>query len=162
MINKEIIIIPGAPKSGSTTLYKMLAKHSKISSSKIKEPKFFLLPEKLIKENTNWYLEHFTDKNKILLDASTNYFYNNKTASLIKKYVKNPKIIFIIRDPAKRTHSHYLNMLKRTPKGETRDFDRILSEVKGPEPAKIRRTEDQSTRKAVKNKEVSYDFLDYR
>ncbi len=48
-----------------------------------------------------------SDKEKYLMEASTSYLYSQNAAREIKEYNSNAKIIIILRDPVKRTISHY-------------------------------------------------------
>lgn len=151
------IIIPGAKKSGTTTVYDILTKHSQISKSKIKETDFFILNPEEIKKNKKKYENNFLEKNKKIIDASVGYFSNKATIKKIKKYFKKePKVIIILRDPVKRIFSNYIHYIKITPKKEKRNFDKLLNEIKGPEFKKIIKSENDFLKKSVKQKKIIY------
>ena len=119
--------IPGAGKSGTTSLAFYLNKHPEIYIPKIKEPQFFAFwkydfknnkpkPFKYVKE-LDEYISLFEDShgNKILGEASTWYSipYTVKRAianikEIYGKQAANLKFIFIIRNPVERIFSAYL------------------------------------------------------
>lgn len=110
-MNKFIFLI-GAAKSGTTLLATLLNKHPDICLSSPKEPDFFT--DKCYKpDNQKAYLKAFHKKEcKYLLDASTSYSagWNNSSKNIAEKIAKHhPKaiIIYIFRDPIKRTWSSY-------------------------------------------------------
>jgi len=128
-IKNKTIIIPGASKCGTSTLYWMMTRSNEVCEIYLKEPTFFCFPEKIVKDNLNLYMNLFRDTNKTLIDASTYYLYCERAARNIKKYVKNPKILIIIRDPAERLFSIYLHQHKLIPSEDKRNFDLILRQL---------------------------------
>lgn len=119
-------LVVGAAKSGTTSLYSYLQQHPQIFMSKNKEPCFFSFAEAKEKDEDIFnrinivsdfhkYLDLFKDAgdSRIAGEASTVYLYlYEETIKNIKKYHphwKELKIIIIIRDPAERAFSHYLN-----------------------------------------------------
>lgn len=125
-MNLPDFLVVGAAKSGTTSLYAYLQQHPQIFMSKNKEPCFFSFAE--TKENDedifnrinivtdfHKYLDLFRDAtdSQMAGEASTVYLYLcEETIKNIKKYHprwKELKIIIIIRDPAERAFSHYLN-----------------------------------------------------
>lgn len=157
-INQKAIIIPGAQKSGTTTLFEILVRHRMISNSEAKEPTFFRLRKKEIKKNINFYLDFF-EKNKIIIDASTPYLYSEHSLNMIKEFVENPKIIIILRDPMKRTYSSYLHMYKKSACYEKRSFDDILNKIKGPGFDNIKKSENLLLKEAIKKRRVDGSYF---
>jgi len=138
MIGSKAIIIPGPRKCGTSTLFKLLKDHPQIDCPYIKEPHFFTLTQKIINDNISWYQDLYPHKlNKPFLDGSTLYFSSNRAKENIKKYMDNPLIIIILRDPAKRVYSSYLHMVKKVPKPELRDFKKILKKIEGVQKFKL-------------------------
>lgn len=131
LIDQPMLIIAGAQKSGTSTLFEMLAKHPSVSGCTPKEPQFFSMGADIVEENIDWYLSLFEHNSKAeyLLDGSAFYLFHPRTPRLIKDTVSAPKIIIIIRDPAKRMHSAYLHMRKKVPTTEYRSFDDILDQL---------------------------------
>ncbi|ADG12893.1 sulfotransferase [Methanocaldococcus infernus ME] len=122
-------LIVGAAKSGTTSLYHYLKEHPEIYMSPIKEPKFitsnFLkfpfqgigdhLVERSIIKTWEDYTKLFSKvKNEKAIgeaSADTLYYYKN-SIKYIKKYLGEPKIIIILRNPIDRAFSAYLHLLR--------------------------------------------------
>ena len=121
-------LLIGAAKAGTTSLYYYLDQHPDIFMSKVKEPKFisaqFLhLPQKgpgdsATARNTvkKWskYVSLFKNANQnVLGEASVDtLFYGENSVEIIKKYLGDPKIIVILRNPVKRAHSAYSHLVR--------------------------------------------------
>lgn len=111
MIENFVLII-GAMKCGTTSLFSYLAEHPQIAACSKKEPNFFLTNYNWNK-GLDWY-QNLWDWNpaehKIALEASVNYtkiptFTN--AAAKIATVKANFKFIYIMRDPIERIESHY-------------------------------------------------------
>lgn len=106
------VIIIGAMKCGTSSLYSYLVKHPSICPSIVKEPEYFSRNQahgyKVDKYENLWDFDSNT--HRYVLEASTGY---TKYASepnvpeTIHKYGILPKFIYIVRDPFVRTLSHY-------------------------------------------------------
>ena len=142
-MKKPNFIIAGFPKCGTTSLYHYLNEHPEIYMPQKKELHFFThkIISKLrsgpkdgvVKEtqinSSEKYLDYFNSVTKELAigDASPSYINYPSEFSQIKKYLNDPKVIIIIRDPINRAYSNYLH-LKREYR-ETLTFkDAINSE----------------------------------
>ncbi|NEO53881.1 MAG: sulfotransferase [Okeania sp. SIO3B5] len=118
----------GAPKAGTTSLYEYLKQHPQVYLSEIKEPHFFsfegrtqgfndpsranFIRKKVTKiEDYKKLFEEVKDEVAIG-EASTSYIYIPEAVERIKKYVPDVKIIAILRNPADRAFSHYLQHRK--------------------------------------------------
>ena len=104
------LFIPGAAKSGTTTLHELLNLHPEISMSKVKEPVFWNNKnfEKYIEEDWLNYKKLFVEKSKICGESTTSYmYYNSFIENINKNYKKSPKFIFILRNPIDRYNSHF-------------------------------------------------------
>jgi len=156
---KKAIIIPGAQKSGTTTLYYILAQHSYIGMGRVKEPQFFSLDESTVNKNFLWYQQLFPN-DKIPIDGSTFYLYSKRAPEFIRKYIFFPKILIVLRDPIKRAFSAYLHMYKKYQPCDKRSFIDIIDEIEGPEFSRIISTENQSIKRAIKRGQIKDDYLD--
>ncbi|MFW5895700.1 MAG: sulfotransferase domain-containing protein [archaeon] len=160
---KNLILIPGAQKSGTTTLFDILSKHSMIETPYIKESQFFALEERTIKKNIEWYknfcLSRNEDDEKHSIDASTFYLYSDRTPSLIKKFMSDIKILIILRNPIKRAFSAYLHWFKKIPCADKRTFTEIINSIEGPTFNKIIETENKNIRKAIENNKINENYL---
>ena len=105
------VIIIGAMKSGTTSLYRYLEMHPEISMSKIKELDFFIV-EKNFSKGLEWYESNFGRDRKICGEASPNYSKHPTFAGVPKRMhsvVPDAKLIYVLRDPIDRIISHYLH-----------------------------------------------------
>tara|TARA_B100000965_G_scaffold248505_1_gene208763 strand:- start:351 stop:1268 length:918 start_codon:yes stop_codon:yes gene_type:complete len=126
---KPNFFIPGAAKSGTTSLHELLDTHPDISMSKEKEPVYW--NNKLFNEFENLeisrYLNLFEQKVKIKGESTTSYmYYDNFIKNVKDNFHQPPKFIFILRNPIDRFISHY-NWLKGLGK-EKRRIDKIIEE----------------------------------
>lgn len=122
--------IVGAAKGGTTSLFDSLARHDAVFLPKVKEPHFFssVTPTRgraaffRVVTSESDYLELFADArpDQTLGEASTSYLWDSHAASRIQGVVPDAKIIAILRDPAERAYSHYLNDVREGL--ERRDF----------------------------------------
>ncbi len=106
------LIIAGANRAGTTSLYTYLARHKKIGAAAIKETNYFMpvvYGKKLA--SISEYAAHFshcTNEN-ILMEASPRYFFGGGiVAQEIYDNLGKIHIIFSLRDPVTRLFSYYL------------------------------------------------------
>lgn len=102
------LIIIGAAKSGTTSLFFYLNQHPQFLAPHKKEINFF---------NTNfelgvpWYLAHFpaiADSDQFVTgEASPLYLYNHQVIERIKQLFPQIKLIVMLRNPVERTISEY-------------------------------------------------------
>lgn len=130
-IEKINLLIIGAQKSGTTTLYQILANQPSIwMSKKIKEPGFFLPFETVrqyylkrnfdIKDKKDLYFNYIMpgyNGEKWIGEASTFYatleWGTTRFVRLVQNYNPAIKIIYIVRDPAERIIAHYHHAKKK-------------------------------------------------
>lgn len=111
-------MIIGAMKSGTSSLYKILEAHPKVTFSKDKEPHFFSKTDNW-KKKLHDYHQLFEEKDgQIYGEGSTSYtfspHFNEKIWDDIHEYNPNMKFIYIIREPISRTVSHYVHIYERS------------------------------------------------
>lgn len=111
MIQNYILII-GAMKSGTTTLFDLLASHPAIAPCYPKEPGFFAFEDRWA-EGFKWYESLFDfdpDRHLYALDGSTDYskhpFCNGVADRLAQSAPRRFKLIYIMRHPLRRIESH--------------------------------------------------------
>ncbi|NIK91367.1 sulfotransferase domain-containing protein [Mangrovimonas sp. CR14] len=127
------LVILGAQKCGTTSLYNYLSKHPEIAcSSPLKEPGYFIFDDNLKKywKDNNGYdigskdflkLKFMSDmlfKQKYFCDASTYYtqeFYEDQHDIPLQISTESPevKLIYIIRNPFERLQSVYYHMKRK-------------------------------------------------
>jgi len=122
-------LIVGAAKSGTTSLYYYLNEHPEIYMSPIKEPHFLIgidfsnIDEKggrydklnKVIYRLEDYLNLFKNvkEEKAIGEATVGYlFFYRETIPNIKKYLKDPKIVILLRDPVDRAFSHYMHHVR--------------------------------------------------
>lgn len=131
------LFIPGAAKSGTSTLHDLLNQHPKICMSSSKEPYY------LINDNFEYTKEEYNTKYKTLFkdkpealykgDSSTSYMLFPNFIERVKSNVTNDvKFIFILRNPIDRIYSHYWYL--KGLGSESLDFRSAIEKDKHVEP----------------------------
>lgn len=127
--NLPNFLIVGTAKGGTTSLHKYLELNDSIYMSKIKEPKYFSFlankskfngpGDRAVLKNViksyDSYLKLFKagKLNDIMGESSADYlYYYNEVGPLIKKYLNNPKIIILLRNPIDRAFSAYTHLIR--------------------------------------------------
>jgi hypothetical protein len=111
MISRFVLII-GAMKSGTTTLYDYLKIHPQIATGPNKEPGFFAFEEKW-SLGFDWYESQFNFDKQVhtfALEATTDYtkypFCKDVVNRLKASAPREFKLIYIMRHPLRRIESH--------------------------------------------------------
>lgn len=125
------IFVGGSLKCGTTSLYNYLIEHNSISPSLQKEVHFFNYN---YDRGLKWYKGNFPitlSKNKKTIDATPSYLFCTKTPKRISKYTKDPKIIFLFRNPVERSisHYHYISKVSYNNNQKISFIERIESEL---------------------------------
>ena len=112
MNKKNIFIIVGAQRSGTTYLYNIMDEHPDICMAKpvFPEPKYFLnksINRLDITEYHNKYFRHSISNNYVFGEKSTSYYEREESAQLISYLLPDCKIIFVLRNPIDRAISNY-------------------------------------------------------
>lgn len=109
MTEKKIdIIICGAPKAGSTSLFNYLIQHPDICGSNKKETRFFKEPNAI--DNIDSYFNDFFGHSKtgqFLIEATPSYLYNVNAKSQITSLSNKPLLIFILKKPSEAILSYF-------------------------------------------------------
>jgi hypothetical protein len=122
-------IIGGAPRCGTTYLYRQMREHPEICMSASDEPTYFVKApppagiRKILRVRTggyyhrgwSWYEAQFAHcpPGRVLGEASVLYLHSPESAGLIKATAPNVRMIFQLRDPVDRIVSQYLRDLRR-------------------------------------------------
>ena len=106
--------IIGAQKSGTSTLHQILKNTDVVSLPENKETHYFSYFIKK-KKKYSWYQEQFFIKkyHQLIGEVDPSYMYIDDSPENIKKFIKKPKIIVILRKPIDRAFSHYLMSFRR-------------------------------------------------
>lgn len=112
------LVIVGAQKSGTTSLYDYLTEHPQLWPAYIKEVHFFdggLLPKvDNFKKGAAWYRANFPLKSSMqpgeqTFEASPLYMFNPLVAKRMFRLMPDVKIIAVLRNPTERAISHYFH-----------------------------------------------------
>lgn len=118
MLKIPNVIIGGAPKSGTSSLYNWLVAHTDVCHSTIKET-YYLLDQghPLQSPEYNYhlyglegyqkYFNHCSEDCKIRIEATTHYLYQQTALKVLAGIKPLPKVIFMLRNPTKRLYSAY-------------------------------------------------------
>jgi len=122
---KPEVIIIGAQKAGTTSLYHWLQQHPQMEASCRKEVHFFdgglATRHDSYQRGELWYRAHFPVKTKkhatsVAFEASPMYLFHPLCAERIKSHYPEAKLIVLLRDPVERAISHYWHV--RRSRGE--------------------------------------------
>lgn len=102
------LLVPGAAKSGTSSLSLMLGNHPDICMTNPKEPQFFSFDERFKRgaEGHNAYFENEGDFS-VYCDASQSYFIHEHAMRRAKECLADPKVIILLRHPVDRIRSQY-------------------------------------------------------
>ncbi|MEH6639364.1 MAG: sulfotransferase [Porticoccaceae bacterium] len=125
--NTKFLIIGGASKSGTTAIYYYLKKNPAFFLPEKKELHYFsreYLENKKSGKGDGYVLEEvprtmedylgFYKKIKdgvVPVDISPSYLFYSKVSREIKTHVKNPYVVFILRNPADKIFSQYIHLV---------------------------------------------------
>lgn len=111
-MNRDYVIIVGAMKSGTTTLFHTLAQHPRIAPARNKEPGFFAFDE-IWQKGFDWFDTLFDfdlDRHRYRMEASTDYTKVPFVTGVWERMTANPevrvKLLYIMRHPLRRMESH--------------------------------------------------------
>ncbi|MBK1634202.1 sulfotransferase family protein [Rhodovulum adriaticum] len=106
------LLIPGAPKSGTSTLHAALATHPHICMSRPKEPWLFFRADSGV-ERHNALFAHAQADARVFGESSQGYFADAPSMDRIAACLKRPRIILLLRHPVDRALSQYRYDLRR-------------------------------------------------
>lgn len=119
----------GAPKCGTTTLYKVLRQHPEIFLSDFKEPHFFDNPANYA-NGKEWYLNTYfksAKDYKVVGEFTPSYLYEVASHQRMKECLGDDvKFIMLLRNPVDRAYSHYLH--SKRDAFETASFEQALEQ----------------------------------
>ena len=150
------LIIPGAQKSGTTTLFRLLAGHPRISPSEPKETHFFSSP--LDRQWAAAYADHFPATTVAgdawRLEASTSYlFLQDVPGRIADRLGDAARYVVVLREPIERSLSAHWHMVRNGT--EHRPLDTVLDAL--PDRAEdLKQIEDERIAAAVRARTVEW------
>lgn len=109
---RRYIVIVGAMKSGTTTLFELLSQHPAIAPCRDKEPGFFAFEDTFAK-GFDWFDTLFDfdeNQHEYRLEASTDYTKFPFVTGTWERMIKDPlvefRLLYIMRHPLRRIESH--------------------------------------------------------
>lgn len=106
--------IIGAAKSGTTTLFRCLARHSDICACTIKEPAFYCSIRTPSQRAEYEALFPHSAQHQWSCEATTDYTKSPSHAGVAQRIaadVPDARLIYLVRDPIRRAFSHYVHNL---------------------------------------------------
>src|SRR5205085_10129086 len=112
------LVIAGAPKCGTSSLYRWLADHPEACGSRVKET-FYLMDEghPLLRRGSNFHtagLEGYADffggcngAGRVVFEATTHYIYQRTAFEVLSKLPARPRVVFLLRKPSERVYSSF-------------------------------------------------------
>lgn len=99
-------LIIGAQKSGTTSLYELLAEHPEVGRASAKEVHYF---DHNYERSLTWYQAHFPrcGEAKHTGESSPYYLYHPLCPPRVHAALPGVKLIVLLRDPVDRAQSHY-------------------------------------------------------
>src|SRR5262249_13344047 len=115
------LVILGAQKAGTTSLFNYLSAHPQVRSPTNKEVHYFDLN---FARGPTWYRAHFPKRSdtsleqddirdeQITLDASPYYLFHPAVPERLKTTLPQAKFIVMMRNPVDRAYSHYWHSVR--------------------------------------------------
>lgn len=137
------LIIAGATRAATTSLFEYLGDHPQVVRSSIKETRYFLgdhypLPRHLPKDaplSAYLGLFHQPDGNKTLLEATPDYLYCATAAKRIREELPNARLVFILREPIDRLVSWFRYARQNNRLDPAVSFDQYVQTQRDADPS---------------------------
>jgi hypothetical protein len=114
------LVIAGAPKCGTTSLFAWLDAHPDVCGARVKETRFLVDPDDpLFKRDSNFrdhglagYHSYFdgcdASSASIVVEATPVYLYQRTALEVLSSLDPTPQVLFLLRKPSERVYSHFL------------------------------------------------------
>lgn len=142
------LLIIGAQKAGTTSLYRYLAQHPRVLMSRVKEPGFLSWPDEqdcggppgepvVAKDLETWETLfegceelRSDEKPSAVGEATTAYLYAQGAPDRAREHVPQARIVAVLRQPAERAFSNWLHA-RREGREPISDFRSALGAEEG-------------------------------
>jgi hypothetical protein len=141
------VVIAGAPKCGTTSLFAWLNHHPEICGSSVKETRFLMDREDCLFRRDSNFLDHglagyeayFTacgpSAATIVLEATPTYLYQRTAPEVLSSLDPAPRILFVFRRPSERVYSHFHYLQGRARIDNRVSFRRFVELVREEDPS---------------------------
>lgn len=136
---EQFLVIVGAAKCGTTSLFDYLGQHPAICPTRVKEPGFFTehhyvppLARRGVRDYEDFWPDFNPDVHKYALEGSTGYTKWPEevgVADRMRRYGMQPRLIYLVRDPIERIESHFNYMTSRNAGGRLSVDDQYLIDI---------------------------------
>ncbi|MGH2427394.1 MAG: sulfotransferase domain-containing protein [Candidatus Limnocylindria bacterium] len=136
------VVIAGAPKSGTTSLFAWLNDHPQVCGASVKETHYLVDRGTPLFNPACNYADHglagyesfFAHcdpaRAQVILEATPEYLYRRTALEVLSSLDPAPQVVFVLRKPSERTYSFYQyarnNMAIISPATTFRDFVSML------------------------------------
>jgi Sulfotransferase domain len=119
--HRNLVILPGMPRAGTTTLFAWLSRHPQIFAPWRKEPTYF---SQNYERGEDWYRRFYADLKlgQVGIDASTEYFVSPVAADRMIAFDPRLRAVLIVRDPVDWAISLYARVRRVTGAGSFESF----------------------------------------
>ena len=156
------VLIIGAQRSGTSSLYKYLGRHPNVAPSLRKEIQYFSVD---FAEGEHWYRAHFPlalrrwaarlfRRPFLTFEATPDYLLDPRAPQRAKQLVPDARLIVILREPADRAVSHYHHSVRT--RLEDLDIDAAFQAEKARLDGEIERALADPTYPALALRRYSY------
>ncbi len=120
-------VVVGAPRCGTTSLCRYLARNPQVCFSQPKEPHYFARLDhepsraELQRDYLDRYFAHYDDNHRAVGEGSVSYLYSADVIERIRGWNPEARFIALVRDPLQMLPSYHLRMLFLLQEDE-RDF----------------------------------------
>lgn len=113
------LVIAGAQKAGTTSLFGYLCDHPQCAPSLTKEVHYF---DRNFTRGESWYRMHFPlagdslhgiPERSITFESSPYYMFDPRVPLRMRQSLPDAKVIFLLRNPVSRAYSHYQHSRRR-------------------------------------------------
>jgi len=111
------LVVAGAPKCGTTSLYRWLADHPQACASRVKETRFFLGPDHVFRPRISChthgieayaaYFAHARGDERLVFEVTPDYLYDAHAVAALRALPGPPHVAFLFRRPSRRVYSLY-------------------------------------------------------
>jgi hypothetical protein len=119
------LVVIGALKGGTTSLFEALARHPGVAAPLVKEVHYFDLNWH---HRRAWYWRHFpraaSARGRVTMEASPGYLVHPEAAARAHRVIPEARIAVLLRHPVERAISHYFH--ERLLGRERRDLEEAL------------------------------------